>query len=87
MGDWAYPDTIKVDPYPLSDITTIPISLYVGEKDSTCAPERTYALAESLPTLSNLVTFTEDDHYLPFTSAAALNKLIEREFETGADKR
>lgn len=44
--DWAYPDTIKVDSYPLSDITTIPISLYIGEADKTCAAERGYDLAQ-----------------------------------------
>ena len=43
--------------YALDQISKVPVSMYVGEKDFLCTPKVTEAYSEQFETLQNLYTF------------------------------
>ena len=49
--NWAFPDNYDVDEYDLSVIDSMPISLFIGQEDTSCGAEFNLDLADQLSTL------------------------------------
>lgn len=77
MSDWS--DTQQVgELYDLESIVSVPISLVVGENDSTCPASDAADLAARLSTLQNNLTIVGGDHmtFLAENTKGYTNMLI-----------
>jgi len=51
--------------YPIENLSVLPMTLIIGDKDDVCQPERAYETAESISTIANVITIVGEDHLFP----------------------
>ena len=66
VEDWAFPDNHEAEEYDMTSVT-IPISLFVAEKDSLCTLEWAEWLAGEVSSLQNFYVIENVEHRWPLT--------------------
>ena len=59
------PENYEAPLYPIESLSTIPLTLIIGDGDDVCQPERAYETAETIPTIANVITIVGEDHLFP----------------------
>jgi len=69
VEDWGFPDNHTAEEYDLSLIKQMPISLFVGERDGLCTPERADWFTDNVTaTIQNHYVLKGKDHVYPGVS-------------------
>ena len=66
VEDWAHPDNYEAELYDLSNVT-MPMSLFIGEKDGACSLEMAKWLSDEVNALQNYYVFKGAGHGWPIS--------------------